>query len=347
MNSKVTYHQQVSYCGKPRCRKCREGTGHGPYWYAYQTVEGRTTRTYIGKELPAEARAALSGPKEATPAHADELAHSQIRIYTLGQFRLERRGSRDPQEWQTVTDSAWQHQRVRFLLAGLLSNAARRVGREQLLELLWPELELEMASSRLDRAVHSLRQLFEPQRAKPATSPLLLTERELLVLADHPQVWIDADVFEKLLNEAREVGEKDLGKKEGLLIEAMSIYGGAFLPELRKSEWTQSRRESLLRAFIGLLLELSDVRSKRDSWAGALEPLNKLLSLDPTNEAAVQRMMLLLFRLERRGEALQAYKQLVGVLRREFNIAPLPETRAIYEKVRSGNLPDKQPAMTN
>ena len=51
-NAKITYHQQVSYCGKPRCRKCREGKGHGPYWYSYQTVNGHTTRTYIGKNLP-------------------------------------------------------------------------------------------------------------------------------------------------------------------------------------------------------------------------------------------------------------------------------------------------------
>ena len=274
------------------------------------------------------------------------MALSQIRIYTLGQFRLERRDSRDAQDWQTVTDSSWQHQRVRLLLAGLVSNSVRRVGREQLLELFWPELEREVASSRLDRAVYSLRQLFEPLRTKSATSPLLLIEGGLLVLGEHPQVWVDADVFERLINEAREIGEKDLGKKESLLVEAMSLYGGAFLPEMRKSEWTQSRRELLLHTLIGLLLDLSDVCSKRDSWVGALEPLNKLLSLDPTNEPAVQRMMLLLSCLERRGEALQAYKQLAGVLQREFNIAPLPETRAIYEKMRSGNLPDK-PAMTN
>ena len=50
--SKITYHQQMSYCGKARCRKCRDGAGHGPYWYAYQTVNGRMKRTYIGKELP-------------------------------------------------------------------------------------------------------------------------------------------------------------------------------------------------------------------------------------------------------------------------------------------------------
>ncbi|HEX6485039.1 MAG TPA: DUF6788 family protein [Ktedonobacteraceae bacterium] len=56
MNGKVTYRQQVSFCGKPNCRKCRDGIGHGPYWYAYQVVDGHTVRTYIGKHLPPETR---------------------------------------------------------------------------------------------------------------------------------------------------------------------------------------------------------------------------------------------------------------------------------------------------
>src|SRR5690348_14027383 len=112
MNGKVTYHQQVSYCGKPRCRKCREGTGHGPYWYAYQTVEGRTTRTYIGKNLPSDVQAAMEGGREPSASHDEEREQSTIRIYVLGQFRLERRRGRDGAEWQTVTDPAWQHQRV-------------------------------------------------------------------------------------------------------------------------------------------------------------------------------------------------------------------------------------------
>ncbi len=55
MESKITYHQQMSYCGKTRCGKCRTGIGHGPYWYAYQTINGHVKRTYIGKELPSEA----------------------------------------------------------------------------------------------------------------------------------------------------------------------------------------------------------------------------------------------------------------------------------------------------
>ena len=51
-NNKVTYRQQYTRCGKERCRKCREGSGHGPYWYAYWSENGRTISKYIGTRLP-------------------------------------------------------------------------------------------------------------------------------------------------------------------------------------------------------------------------------------------------------------------------------------------------------
>lgn len=56
----VTYRQQRKYCGKARCRKCREGIGHGPYWFAYRTEKGKTIQTYIGKELPSDIQALMT-----------------------------------------------------------------------------------------------------------------------------------------------------------------------------------------------------------------------------------------------------------------------------------------------
>lgn len=273
MNSKTTYHQQVSYCGKPRCRKCREGTGHGPYWYAYKTVDGRTTRTYIGKNLPPEIQAQLEGRSE-TSALAEASSQSQalVRIYVLGQFRLERRSPRSG-EWQTVTESTWQHQRVRALLASLVCANGRKMGREQIIEMLWQDLDYETASNRLDRAVYSLRQLFEPQRSRPATSPLLLTEREVLVLGDQSQVWIDADAFEQLLTQANALIHSDPGQAEKRLNEAATLYGGSFLPEMRKMEWSGARRSSLQRSWIGMLLELADMRTQREAFQMPLYPL--------------------------------------------------------------------------
>src|SRR5438552_2535256 len=121
----TTYHQQMSYCGKSQCRRCREGTGHGPYWYAYRTVDGKKTRTYICKQLPPDVQATLPAAQRLQPRPSASIDEARIRVYTLGQFRLERR---EGTEWQTVTDSAWQSQRVRALLGHLITSDKRTLG---------------------------------------------------------------------------------------------------------------------------------------------------------------------------------------------------------------------------
>src|SRR5258708_32279563 len=78
MDDKVPYHQQISFCGKPRCRKCRESIGHGPYWYSYQVVDGRTIRTYIGKALPPGVQVPDS-QKSPTPADLAALRLAEMR----------------------------------------------------------------------------------------------------------------------------------------------------------------------------------------------------------------------------------------------------------------------------
>ncbi|GJM16109.1 MAG: hypothetical protein DHS20C13_14360 [Thermodesulfobacteriota bacterium] len=44
----VVYQHKPSKCG---CKKCKEGgPGHGKYWYAYFSYDGKTHCVYIGKE---------------------------------------------------------------------------------------------------------------------------------------------------------------------------------------------------------------------------------------------------------------------------------------------------------
>ena len=44
----VVYQYKPAKCG---CKQCKNGgPGHGKYWYAYFTYEGKTHCIYIGKE---------------------------------------------------------------------------------------------------------------------------------------------------------------------------------------------------------------------------------------------------------------------------------------------------------
>jgi DNA-binding SARP family transcriptional activator/Flp pilus assembly protein TadD len=355
-NGKVTYHQQVSYCGKPRCRKCREGKGHGPYWYAYQTVNGHTTRTYIGKNLPPEAQASqdvislnsvgIAATK--LPPLVIDFSTVAVRIFALGQFRIERRQQR---QWQSVTDLLWQQQQVRALLAYLICCPQRRASRAQVITALWPDSDEETASSNLDRVVRSLRQVLESSReasqsggrVRPSrtSGQLVHIEGEWLALADQSRVWVDADAFIALSSRVEEAGNSEQTEQaeqnqEGLLQEAIALYGGDFLPEERRASWVLSLRQSLRRRWCSLLLDLTDIYIAQKETTDALEVLDRLLPADPANEKAVQRLMYVLGGLTRRGEALRAYHRLADLLQNEYHTQPSQETRALYEAIRQG-----------
>ena len=50
----ITYQLQHRKCGKASCSTCRNGHGHGPYWYAYWREGSRLRSGYVGKISPSE-----------------------------------------------------------------------------------------------------------------------------------------------------------------------------------------------------------------------------------------------------------------------------------------------------
>ncbi len=262
------------------------------------------------------------------------LPSPQLRVYVLGQFRVERKNGN---EWSAIDSRIWHRRRARALLGCLLSSPGRRASREQVMEVLWPDLDIDIAANRLNGAVHELRQILEPEIERPAASRMLRLERDILEIADTTQLWVDAEAFERLLKEANNCS--DPYETERLLEEASALYRGGYLLEELYSEWAAPRRDALQRAWVGLLLDLANLRAQRGAFANAIETLDRLRTAEPTNETALQRLMILLTQLDRRGEALQVYRQHVALLQRDDESDPLPETHQLYEELRQGKLP--------
>jgi hypothetical protein len=61
---------QYRKCGKASCSTCRNGQGHGPYWYAYWREGSRLRSGYVGKVHPH-----LQG-QATPPAHTDPVLSS-------------------------------------------------------------------------------------------------------------------------------------------------------------------------------------------------------------------------------------------------------------------------------
>jgi hypothetical protein len=117
--ARTTYQQRMKRCGKPACRVCAAGAGHGPYWYAYWREGSWVRSRYIGSDLApvacAESASAISLPG--------------LRVQTLGRFQVWR-GS------HAVETSAWQDGKVAALFKCLLSMPLQRASRDELLECL-------------------------------------------------------------------------------------------------------------------------------------------------------------------------------------------------------------------
>lgn len=85
----VIYRLQFNTCGKENCKKCSEGDGHGPYWYAYGI---EFARKYIGKELPTdivENMERLEKDRETLRSRRDEIKTQALELKRQYETALE------------------------------------------------------------------------------------------------------------------------------------------------------------------------------------------------------------------------------------------------------------------
>jgi hypothetical protein len=77
----ITYQLQYRKCGKASCSTCRNGQGHGPYWYAYWREGSRLRSGYVGKvhpHLPEQVTPPVHGePVLASTSLPEQVEHKQ------------------------------------------------------------------------------------------------------------------------------------------------------------------------------------------------------------------------------------------------------------------------------
>jgi predicted ATPase len=114
---------------------------------------------------------------------------------------------------------------VAALLARLALEPRRRHAREELIDLLWPDADLEVGRNRLRQALSTLRRLLEPPDLAPGS---VLDADRLTVALSADAVRCDAVEFQRLLG-------------EGAVADALLHYRGELLPGFI-DEWVDEER---------------------------------------------------------------------------------------------------------
>src|SRR5437879_1969547 len=238
------------------------------------------------------------------------LMAASLRIQLLDGFRAEVDGA-------VVPDGAWHGSRAKVLVKLLALAPGHRIHREELMDLLWPDLDQQAAAANLRKALHF---------ARRALAGVRLPVRSDRVALETDTIWIDVAAFEA-------------AARDGRTRDAVALYAGDLLPEDRFEAWADEPRTRLQARFQSLLLEHASELERTGDLRSAELALDRLIAADPTNEEAVLALMRVHARGGRRRLALRAYAALADRLQAELDVGPGPALRQLREEIADGRFP--------
>jgi predicted ATPase/DNA-binding SARP family transcriptional activator len=227
---------------------------------------------------------------------------------------------------EAVPDGAWSLQKARALIKLLALAPRQRLAREQVLDLLWPDLDPEAGVKNLYSTLSIARRVLAP-------AARLSLRGGMVALETDTPIQIDAIEFEAGVAAARR--DTDPARYEA----ALARYSGELLPEDRYEDWAAPRREVLRGLFREALQELAALHEARGERAAAIAALRRLVGDDPLDERAVTGLMRLLALDGRGALALRQFAALREALAREIDAEPGPEARRLNADIATGRFP--------
>ena len=200
---------------------------------------------------------------------------------------------------EVLGDSVEITGRQRDLLAMLLLG----LGRRELGAALWPESDPQKVRNNLNVQLNLLRRALEPWGVKTYLHEdgLHHTDSDLRRLAD--------------------------ALRDGRVDEVMALYGGPFAPGATADAVLEARA-ALERAVADALVEASATATPKRAAAY----LKRVLELEPLNEEALQRLLVVLGEGGRHGEAMRRYQQFATDLLTQVGVEPLPATTRLVSR---------------
>ena len=218
-----------------------------------------------------DGRAAASGARSDVETAASAETAVCARIQTLGGFAVVPTGAEAPVRWTS--------KKARDALKILTCQRGRAIHREELIELLWPEVDVTTGRSRLSVVLSLVRAALDPDKRWPGDHALRATRDSVALRLDHLDVDIERllDLVQSgLLDQSAPAGQDDLR------VAVDEVWAGPFLVEDQYEDWSsalRSRVDSAVTAALRALAQAADEpqRSRRgdhpDQSARRVRPL--------------------------------------------------------------------------
>lgn len=255
-------------------------------------------------------------------AEARQQPGPDLAIYCLGEFRVYQ-NDRLISEWNGSKGTA--------IFKYLIANRNRPVAKEILMDLFWPDADLEVARRNLHQAIYGLRQTL---RQNLPDCPYILFENDCYRINPSLRVWVDYEEFERYAQAGQklEAAGKPMDMVAALAV-AEQLYRGDFLAEDLYLDWPRSLREFYHRMYLDLTGRLSSFYLAQRQYIPAAILCQKVLAIDHCNEQACAGMMRCYLVQGQRQLAIREYQACARALQEELGLQPGEELRALYRQI--------------
>lgn len=223
------------------------------------------------------------------------------------------------------------------LLGFLAAQHGRQHPREQLADLLWPDLEMAAARTNLRQVLIPLAQVLN----RKADAPVLLATKNSIGLFPGADTEIDVDAIASLANTdagltARTPARHEFERRLKLI--RGEFLAGLTLPDCEEFEqWLQHTRRSFHVRATAFLERLCVEHESTGQLPLAIMVAERLIALDVWHEPHQCLLMRLLARAGQPRAALAVFDALAENLQRQLGVEPDSQTRALHAGILAGS----------
>jgi DNA-binding SARP family transcriptional activator len=242
---------------------------------------------------------------------------------------------------------AWGSRQAQSLFHYLLSHVGQSVHRQDLANMLWPELAADdgatpdqaaKAQRSLNELLSRLRHVLEPYlpRTRNYPSRYLLSEGDTYRLELPQGSWVDALAFEAAIQQARLARLR--GEPEAAAARyraAVDLYHGPYLVEERYLDWCIARRETLGLLAVEALETLAAWHMDRGEFDQVAAAAARLLDLEPLHERGHFLLMRAQYALGQVAAALRTYERYARDYCAPMGVEPDPDILDLREHILS------------
>ena len=219
-----------------------------------------------------------------------------------------------------------KNEKARWLFIILATRWGEPVAVEPLIESFWPDVPAVRGRKNFSYTLNQLKDAF--QEADIDLMEFLERTPSLLTLDPHFLGHHDLLEVERVVKDEKPI------TSESALQRLVKLYSAPFLPVCYE-DWAESIRTSLQQKVINTLLQTSRYHLEKNNEKPCLTAAEKILSLDPLQEEAMEIVVESYLNQARPDEAVHRYEKFESTLRKE-GLEPSVELLKLYHRARLG-----------